>query len=277
MDKFDYVIDIQAFHDKDGKFHPKEIAVLSVECDIISHWLIKPPYDCSELSRGLLATNSYLSCYHHGIEWFDGESNLEDVYSALRDVARHAVRIYVRGVQKQQLLERILGRQIINLEEYRCPAFKKLSKTDEHFCFYHGKKKEYFNCAVAYVFKLRTWLLKSVYMRPDSGRDTPDQLSDKRAHEEKVDVLCEKVKKAGCEPVSPKRKARATPPPPAPITKKKSVDSVKRSSVEHLYENVEHEFASATACTQQDSGTDGRRFPGGQDTVCLGETQCACT
>ena len=68
MDEIDYIIDIQAFQDRGGHFLPKEITVFELERNLISHWIIKPPYSCSKLTRGLLATNSYLTCYHHGIE-----------------------------------------------------------------------------------------------------------------------------------------------------------------------------------------------------------------
>ena len=118
MEKLDYIIDIQAFHDKNGDFLPKEIAVIGVDCNYFAHWIIKPPCKSSSLPKGILATKSYLSVYQHGIEWFDGESTLEDVIDGLKEVARNAVRIYVRGYQKQYFLENILSRQIINLEEY---------------------------------------------------------------------------------------------------------------------------------------------------------------
>ena len=37
MEKADYIIDIQAFHDKDGEFLPKEIAVIGTDCNFFAH------------------------------------------------------------------------------------------------------------------------------------------------------------------------------------------------------------------------------------------------
>ena len=165
MEKADYIIDIQAFHDKEGEFLPKEIAVIGSNCNFFAHWIIKPPYNSEKIPKGILATNSYLTCFHHGIEWFDGESDLEDVLNSLREVARNSLRIYTRGVQKMEFLEKLLCRQIINLEEYSCPSFRNLPRVNEHFCFYHGRKREYFASALCYAYKLRVWLLKTLYVQ----------------------------------------------------------------------------------------------------------------
>ena len=68
MEKIDFIIDIQGFHDKNGDFLLKEVAVLGVDCNYFAHWIIKPACDSNTLPRGILATNSYLTVYHHGIE-----------------------------------------------------------------------------------------------------------------------------------------------------------------------------------------------------------------
>jgi hypothetical protein len=155
MEKTDYVIDVQGFHDIIGEFLPKEIAVLGIHGNYIAHWMIKydeTVHNTAEFPIGILATNTYMTCYHHGIEWFDGEADLVAVYNALRGIARNALRIYVRGHQKQELLQKQLGRQIINLEEYRCPSFKNLPRDNRHYCAYHGLKGEYFACALGYTY-----------------------------------------------------------------------------------------------------------------------------
>ena len=151
--------------------------------------VIKPPCKSSSLQKGILATNSYSSVYQHEIEWFDGESTLEGVINGLKEVVRNAVRIYVRGYQKQYFLENILSRQIINLEEYSCPSFKNLPRVNEHFYFYHCKKREYFACAVEFAYKIRIWLMKTLHSPIATSRDGADaqQLQN-------LDDLCAKMK-----------------------------------------------------------------------------------
>ena len=100
MEKADHIIDIQAFHDKKGEFLPKEIALIGSDCNFFAHWIINPPYNRENIPKGILATNSYLTCFHHGIEWFNGESDLEDVLNSLREVARNSLRIYTKEYKK---------------------------------------------------------------------------------------------------------------------------------------------------------------------------------
>lgn len=171
MERTDFIIDIQAFHDKDGDFLPKEIAILALDYNFISHWTIKPPYGYDKLPKGVISSNSYLTCYRHGLEWYDGESALEDVYSAMRLAVRDAQNIYVRGHQKVNLLERVLGRNIVNLEDYSCPSFENLPQVDDHFCTYHGRKADRYSCALAFAYKLRIWLRKTLYTYNDIARD----------------------------------------------------------------------------------------------------------
>lgn len=249
MYKRDFIIDIQAFHDKNGKYLPKEVAVLALDCNFLAHWIIKPPYPSSDLQKPFLITNSFLSCHHHGIEWFDGESHLEDVYKVLREVARSAVRIYVRGLEKQELMEHVLSRQVINLEEYNCPSIKSLPRTDEHSCFYHAQRTEYFSCALSYVYKLRYWILKSleVVETNTSSRDVTD-LCKKQIRE-----ITEKVK-------SLNRNLSINPPP--------------EKSAAPATESDSDGFSTAATCTTPLAGSDSGSLSCRQTTCCLGKTVC---
>ena len=62
-----------------------------------------------------------------------------------------------------EFLEKLLCRQIINLDVYRNSSLRNLPRVNEHFCFYHGLKREYFACALCYAYKLRVSLLKTLY------------------------------------------------------------------------------------------------------------------
>lgn len=158
MDDLRFVIDIQGFHGKNGEFLPKEIAVVGVDYTVDAHWIIKPPYRFCELGYAFSTANTYLSCHEHGIEWFDGESNLEDVYKTLRDVARRALQIYAWGSTNQKLLQQVLSRRVINLQDLHCPSYKNLPYTNSHSCFHHTCIKEFMVCALSFAYKLRNWL-----------------------------------------------------------------------------------------------------------------------
>lgn len=280
MGKIDLVIDVQGFHDKHADFLPKEIAVVGVDCNYLSHWIIKyniKEHNIGELSTGILATNTYLTCHHHGIECFDGEADLNAVYSALQQVARNALRIYVRGFQKQELLQRLLGRQVINLEDYRCPSFKNLPRDHERFCNYHGGKREYFACSLAYAYKLRNWLRKSLTFTTAPGKDEVDvqqqeqQQQQQQNNEKKIvdlNSLCEQLKKIECRRRTPARGPTAPTPPPRSDG----------GDTEPLYDNVsQNELApdSKSACTRSGSNRGGVSCR--QDSGAVEETLCPCS
>ena len=257
MERIDYIIDIQAFHDKEGVFLPKEIAVIALDSKYISHWIVKPPCEYSELPKGIISTNCYLTCYHHGIEWYDGESNLNDVYAALRSISRNAQNIYVRGYQKVNLLERVLARHITNLEEYSCPSFKNLPGTDEHFCAYHGKKSEKFACALTCANKLRMWLRKTLYMNDTSADDG----KKKKKNRNSIDVQSENRNnpKGECAPTSTTSSDSAIGRTSASVVAESGVDIV-----EPYYSKPYDEHSSDSTRTNRYSRTDSGSFPSRQ-------------
>lgn len=155
----DIVIDIQGFRDLCGKFIPKEIAVVGVASPIIGHWIITPPCPFEDLPENVKRENNWLSQYYHGIEWFDGEADLEYVVLQLREIARGSRHIYTRGVEKLLYLQRLLSRNINNLEEIS-PAFKNLPDCGCNCCPHHGfRQRSKFLCALRNANKLKYWLV----------------------------------------------------------------------------------------------------------------------
>ena len=50
----DYVIEIQGLRDRDNKFLPKEVAIVSLQGNVSGHWLISPPHTYDEQTHTLL-------------------------------------------------------------------------------------------------------------------------------------------------------------------------------------------------------------------------------
>lgn len=154
----DVIVDIQALYDKESRFLPKEVAVVTLQNDFSGHWIVAAPYDFTELPRHIATNNNSLTCFHHGLEWTDGDTNIEKLYSNLRAVTRHAIRIYVRGLQKAELLRSVLGRDIVNLEDFEGPPFRKMP-VSESYCIYHGVAKDDFTkCALNNAMRIKRWL-----------------------------------------------------------------------------------------------------------------------
>lgn len=290
MEKIDYVIDVQGFHDKDGFFLPKEIAIASVDRRVTRHWIIKyndNEYSVVDLSQGILTTNTYLTSHHHGIEWYDGESDIGAVFKSLRDITRNALRVYVRGIEKKNLLKLLLGRHIINLEEYRCPSFKALSRDDNHFCGFHAYKREHFACALSYAYKLCNWLTKSLTFTPPSTEDTVDtkqqgkkKKESKRSNEKDTvddNTLCTSFKyleRPSSFPVAITTTSVAPTKPPRHSIRHSSIEN---KQTEHVYESVnENEFATDSASAYPRPCTNGGCVSSRSDTPSVETIVCSC-
>lgn len=275
MEKIDYIVDVQGFYDRHGEFLPKEIAVLGIDCRVFRHWIVK--YNVKEhsiinLPVSVLASNTYLTCHHHGLEWYDGESNLNDVYMTLRKITRNALRIYVRGYQKKELLQTMLGRQILNLEEYRCPSFKNLPQGNEHFCTEHAEMKQYFACALAYTYKLRDWLTRSLVFSTEDEVDTPQskKKSNKKLVKKKaINRVSDSLKKFE---INDQTSDRSEGSPCTVITQVAEYEKT-----DNVYDNVNQDELSADSASANSRGSTNRGgIPRRPDTPAVGETLCSC-
>ena len=157
------VIDIQGFRGADEKFIPKEVAVVAINAPIIGHWIITPPYPFDDLPVKSRRKNNWLSLNYHGIEWFDGETDLECFTIQLREISRQVLRIYTRGQEKAHYLRRLLSKNVYNLEGIS-PTFKNLPEDEEcgQRCSHHGfrfRPNAKFLCALRNACKLKHWIV----------------------------------------------------------------------------------------------------------------------
>lgn len=156
----DLIVDIQFFKDKNNVSVPKEVAVTSLKGDHSGHWIVLPQSHIDTLTADIRRTNDWLTRHHHGIDYFEGETSLRALYKTLRELAKNARRIFVRGNEKWLTLHKITTRDIINLEyDKDCPSFTDLLGIDK-YCLYHAVKESHlkYSCALDNVQRLRTWM-----------------------------------------------------------------------------------------------------------------------
>lgn len=166
----DIVVDIQGFRDITGQFLPKEVVVIAIDEPFVGHWILIPPHGFSELPEKARRENNWLSRNYHGIEWFDGETNLECFTTQLREITRHVRNIYTRGNEKARYLRNLLCRVIYNLEGIS-PSFNELTEEEHRYCAFHGFRKfGNFHCALHNAYRLQRWLSRS--------RDTYDVVEE---------------------------------------------------------------------------------------------------
>lgn len=160
--KMDFVIDIQNVRDADGDFFPKEVAIASLQKNIVGHWLIKAPCDFNELTESAQGANTYCATHLHGIHWFEGDTTLDSLRIHLREIAKSAVYVYVYGGEKAHYLQNMLGREIVNIEARQAPNYTQLNRMfpRTNVCTTHGlqlSSKVKYNCAFQKAIQLKEW------------------------------------------------------------------------------------------------------------------------
>lgn len=189
----DIVIDIQGFRNAKEKFLPKEVALVAINAPIVGHWIMMPPHPFGELPESSRRQNNWLSRCYHGIEWFDGETNLRYFTLQLREIVRQARYIYSRGQEKAHYLQCLLSRNVYNLEGIS-PPFRNLFDGEENRCTHHGfQSNTKFHCALRNAYKLKHWLVKQ--NSSECSDSTCDNLSLSTESESDEDDVGEKIRR----------------------------------------------------------------------------------
>lgn len=68
----DFIINIHFLHNESGNVLPKEVAVISLQGNVLGHWTIKSPHTFQDLPLESKMKNFFLTKNIHSIEWFDG-------------------------------------------------------------------------------------------------------------------------------------------------------------------------------------------------------------
>lgn len=159
----DLAISIVGFRGKDWKFLPKEIAVISVTGNILGHWIIEAPYPFTDLPETIQAENNRRTRDYHKLDWFEGDSSAEAVYSNLLAIVKRANTIYTVTEEARFFLKKLLCRDITNLENRRnWISFVEIFPT-KTTCVIHGLKHNikdfYCVCAITTARQIKKWLL----------------------------------------------------------------------------------------------------------------------
>jgi len=95
----------------------------------------------------------------HGLGWNEGQRPYETLRSTLECLAALYTVLYVKGLEKQRLLQTLLpDKRVYNKEDYGCPPFTKLP-TLWAVCHNEAHNQSYgYKCAHANARKLGLWL-----------------------------------------------------------------------------------------------------------------------
>lgn len=161
------IVDLQGFKMPYDVFVMKELASISIQSNKdgmqeIPNVLFKSPCPWSELPNKYKCMNAWLTRNYHGIPWDSGSTTFDRVKIVLDILTKDRSYIYVKGSEKKQWLQNLLGhpKTIIDLNDLECPSARKLPAIMNCCQFYklHESVREH-NCALQNVRKFKKWFL----------------------------------------------------------------------------------------------------------------------
>lgn len=155
--------DVQGFL-VNNKFIAKEIAIFDYEWKT-AHFILKPPVDlCAnayKLSKKDYRQIRWLTENYHGLEWFDGFVDYEQLESLIKPILSAYNTIYICGNQKEQFLETLgLNDKAIDMRIVG-NEFRRLSdmvENENNRCIYHKKSMKNM-CALKNAYDIAYYFL----------------------------------------------------------------------------------------------------------------------
>ena len=85
----------------------------------------------------------------HGIAWSSGKLDYEKIFAGFYDIKVMNAEVFAKGLEKCRLLTNLLGQNVENSDDYGCPKFQDLVKSDSlwNCSSYPFRRKTRLHCA----------------------------------------------------------------------------------------------------------------------------------
>ena len=178
------VLDFEGFRHKTSCFIIKELAVSTDNyCDTVS---FLPPTSFNKLSSSERQSYSWVSKYLHDLNWESGDypyCYLQQVFDSIA-LRFPLANFYAKGTEKTETLQKLLKKDVINLEILLCPKIENLKLFyDTPICTLHvlscpkRQRNKHFARKKATLFYL--WLTNESTVRKSSTVSTSSELVPK--------------------------------------------------------------------------------------------------
>lgn len=154
-----YIVDFQGFRRPINTLTIKELAIVSLnEIDAVpTVYLFEAPYDWNSLPKNFKSENSWVINNYHGIPWNGGDIPYADLQEVIRCLLHGADKIYVKGLEKKEILGRIVP-HVYNLEDLGCPSLSTMQMKYDKCCSHHTQCN-FPICAANNIIYLKNWYL----------------------------------------------------------------------------------------------------------------------
>ena len=133
------VIDFEGFRHKKSGFIIKELSICSNNySDTV---LFLPPISFNSLSSSERKSHQWVSKHLHGISWDSGSYPywfLSQIFIAIK-IRFPTAKFYAKGKEKTETLQKLLQKDVTNLETLLCPKIEEIFTPVEHLtCSLHS-------------------------------------------------------------------------------------------------------------------------------------------
>ncbi|CAH0387609.1 unnamed protein product [Bemisia tabaci] len=163
-----FVISVHGFKSNTNRYIVKECSLITLDGEALYHWIVKSPFQLSELDHSRRREASHVTHRVHGLSWDDGDIEYGDWVNSLKTLADRAETIYAKGKEIALFLSTLLGVAVTNVEDLGCPALKNLTGPALECLHHRLAQSSVTNCALVNASLVRHWLFN--YEHPaDSG------------------------------------------------------------------------------------------------------------
>lgn len=156
-----FILDIQGFKNNLNKFIVKEIAIYSVDGNLVKHCFLKSPISFNELSTFYKKQAIFNQSFYHGIPWNMGENHFHTLHTQLQEIFGNGCKIFVKGLEKAKFIQEVFPDvDAIDLGDKGFPSLKKM--TQNYKCSFHKYTK--YMCAHDNVKKILCYIQQNKIM-----------------------------------------------------------------------------------------------------------------
>lgn len=164
-----FVVDIQGFNIEEANEYSliiKEITIVDLATDNISHFLASPPFHQSYLTDTELKRANWLQKHHHKLLWNDGQFEYSEVMKMVREAIKDADFLFIKGRERALFLQRLTGKTVVDLDRMECPRAYSIPLPEIAMrvtCAHPPHDKGVGICSLQQALKFSAWLKDYYY------------------------------------------------------------------------------------------------------------------
>lgn len=129
------------------------------------HYIFCEPFAWKYVSDMCRKRALWLTAFHHGFYWKQGELSYEKISACLEPLKQNNLIIYVKGAQKVKWLRTLFGTFQIdcrNIEDYGCAIQLSNGARNEHMHSHCNKHQKLQQCALRNIKQIEQWYFNNL-------------------------------------------------------------------------------------------------------------------